>query len=305
MRITIAGASSFIGKRLIKLVEEEKHEIDDLHINAVIRQGSSYPLQVKNLKNISFIECDMEDYAKLGELVGPGDCFIDLTWKGSRGAARQDHDLQKLNYDCNMAALRSMADAGYTTLVSAGSQAEYGICQDVIKEETPCNPNTEYGKFKLRLYYETMELAEKKGIRFIEPRYFSLYGPGDYEKTLIMANLKKMLANEKIELNECTQLWDYMFVDDAMDGLLRLCDSDAQSGAYDFATGDHKTLREFILEMKDAVGSSSKIDFGAVHYDGLLINLRPDISKLKQATNWKPETSFAEGIRLTAESMKI
>lgn len=291
MKITIAGANSFIGKRLLNKAVSKNE------ITAIVRNGSlfTYP-------GINIIHCDMDNYDKLGKLCGSGDIFIDLTWKGSRGIDRQNKKMQELNYKSTFAAMKSMANAGYKTIVSAGSQAEYGLCEGIITEETPTNPNTEYGIYKLRIFNEVSELADKIGCRFIEPRYFSLYGQGDYDRTLIMSTLKKMLHGDKIELNECTQLWDYLYVDDAIDALLNICYNNALGGVYNFATGEHRMLREFILDMKDAVNSNSEVIFGAVKYDGLYIDLRPNVTKLK-STGWIQKTSFKDGIRKVAQTL--
>lgn len=291
MKITIAGANSFIGKRLLKKVADED-------VVAVVREGSSF-----TYPGVKIVHCNMQDYGRLGDLCGKGDVFIDLTWRGSRGADRQNKEMQELNYISTLAAMKSMAEVGYGTLVSAGSQAEYGQCEGTITENTPVNPNTEYGIYKVKIFEQVSEIAKKAGCRFIEPRYFSLYGPGDYEKTLVMSTLKKMLTNDNVELNECTQLWDYLFVDDAMEGLLHLCKSDVPGGVYNFATGHHRTLREFILDMKEAVGSNSKVAFGAVEYNGLYIDLRPDVAKLK-STGWEPRTSFKDGIKIIVEEQR-
>ncbi len=256
MRIAIAGANSFIGKRLIPIALQNK----DTEIIAVIRNSKRREKSVIH-DRLKFLVCDMKDYDEIGRFVGKCDAFIDLSWAGSRGADRQDHDMQKFNYACNMAAMKSMADAGCRTLVSAGSQAEYGICEGIITEETECNPNTEYGKYKLEIYNYTKSICDNYKIRFIEPRYFSLYGPGDYEKTLIVSCMKKMLNGEDVKLNSCTQFWDYMYVDDAVQILLKLIYQDSVTGVFNFVTGEYKKLYEYIFEMRNALDSSSMLDF--------------------------------------------
>ena len=284
MRIAIAGANSFIGKRLLRILSEDE-------VTAIVREGSSF-----TYPGVKIVHCNMDNYSKLGDLCGTGDVFIDLTWRGSRGADRQDKDLQELNYLSTIEAMKSMSNVGYKTLVSAGSQAEYGLCEGTITEDTPLLPNTEYGKYKVRIFNEVSEIAYSTGSRFIEPRYFSLYGPGDYERTLIMSTLKALLNNERIELNRCTQLWDYLYVDDAVEGLMHLCKENVPGGVYNFASGKHRMLCDYIVEMKETVGSNSEILFGAVEYNGLYIDLRPDVSKLK-STGWIPKTSFENGIK--------
>lgn len=293
MKLTITGANSFIGKRMVAIAKDQS----DIELTLVIRDDS----YIECPAGARVINCGMENYKRLGELAGDGDVFIDLTWLGSRGSDRQDPEMQRFNYRCNMAAMKSMADAGYKVLVSAGSQAEYGQCHGFISEETALNANTEYGKYKVQIFQETVELAKKYGVRFIEPRYFSLYGPGDYEKTLIMSCIDKMKRDIDVNLNECTQLWDYLYVDDAVEGVLGLCRNENAEGAYNFATGHYRQLKDFVMDIHKAMDSKSKVQFGTVDYNGLYIDLQPVVDKLKRDANWQYRTSFIDGIRKTAE----
>ena len=299
MKITIAGANSFIGKRMIVLAKTQP----DIELTLVVRRGRKIDL-LGYAKDVRVVECDMEEYSNLGTIAGQGDCFIDLSWVGSRGMERQNSVIQKYNYECNMAAMRSMAEIGYKTLVSAGSQAEYGQISGFISEETSLNANIEYGKYKVQIFYETTELCKQYGIRFIEPRYFSLYGPGDYQKTLIMSCIDKMIKNKPVELNECKQLWDYLYVDDAVEGVLSLCRKDSAWGAYNFATGNYRMLREFVMDIHKAVGSKSHVQFGAPNstFKGLIINLHPIVDRLRQEVNWFPKVSFIDGIIRTTNT---
>lgn len=295
MRITIAGANSFIGRRMTAIA----YQRPDVELTLVVKAGTV----VDAPANAKIIECGMDDYKDLGKLAGEGDVFIDLPWLGSRGSDRQDPGLQKFNYKCNLAAMESMAEAGYKILVSAGSQAEYGQCHGKITEQTPLNANTEYGKYKVQLFHDTSKLAKDHGIRFIEPRYFSLYGPGDYEKTLIMSVISKMKDNVDVDLNECTQLWDYLYVDDAVEGVLALCANENAEGAYNFATGNYRPLRDYVLDIKEALNSKSNVRFGVVEYKGLYIDLMPVIDRLKKDANWECKTSFIDGIKKAAGHM--
>ncbi len=302
MKVTVAGANCFIGREILKWFCNK----ENIEITAVVRRNSQFNFSCfANIKKI--IKCDMWEYKDLGKIAGGGDCFINLSWAGSRAAARQDAELQKQNYQLYMDAMKNMADVGYTTLVTAGSQAEYGKCESVITEKTLLNPDTEYGKYKAEVYWETKELAQKYNIRFIEPRYFSLYGPYDYSETLIMKCIRKMIKNEDCRLNECSQIWDYLYVGDAVEALYNLCNSDQASGVYNFASGEHKILKEYIMEIHEVLGSRSNLYFEALPnlYDGLIYDLCPVVDKLKQDADWKPKISFAEGILRTVKEYRV
>lgn len=53
----------------------------------------------------------------------------------------------------------------------------------------------------------------------MEPRFFSLYGPYDFEGTLVMSTLKKLMGNEPCDLTKCIQQWDFLYIDDAIEAL--------------------------------------------------------------------------------------
>lgn len=304
MRYVIAGANSFIGKSLFSTITDHRSEFIKDSFVAVVRSNNDFVKAISKYENVIVKYCEMDKYETIGKIVGKADCFIDLTWLGTRGNDRQDYQLQMYNYQCNLNAMNSMIDSGCKILVSAGSQAEYGCFDGIITEETSCNPNTEYGKAKLLLYQKMEEVSKRNGLRFIEPRYFSLYGPFDYEGTLIMSVLRKLIKNERVDLNECLQIWDYMFVNDASYRLLCLCKDNSATGVFNFATGVHRVLKEYILEMKNTLDSKSVVNFGANKYDGLYINLRPSADKLNSFFPKIKLTSFSEGIRNTVKSLQ-
>ena len=291
MKICITAANCFIGLPLVRKASD-----CGWNVVAVVRKGNTQKEMIDTISNTSVIELNLEEYSRLGEKVGPVDCLVMLTWNGTRGQARSDEYLQVKNYECCYAAVESAIKYGCKKIVTAGSQAEYGIVDGIITEETICNPNTEYGKYKLKLYHSVSELCAKNNVTHIEPRFFSLYGPGDFENTLIMANIRKMLKNEACDMTECSQLWDYLYIDDAVDALEKLC-ARGNSGIYNFGSGDVRPLYEYMEEMKLVIHSESELNFGAVPYGSAgPVSIHPSVKKLQNEINWKAQYSFKDGI---------
>lgn len=77
----------------------------------------------------------------------------------------------------------------------------------------------------------------------IEPRFYSLYGPKDFGGALINSTLKKMVDNKFCDLTECVQLWDFLYIDDAIDGLTRLIENGVADGVYNFVSGYSAPLK--------------------------------------------------------------
>ena len=279
-----------IGQRLAKQFLQ-----CDWEVTAVVRPETDEARLPSGVKRINL---RMESYDRLGEQTGPCDCLVQLAWNGTRGVARMDSRQQRENLEFSLCGLQSMLHAGCERVITAGSQAEYGPYTGQITEESECHPNTEYGAAKLEFYKQTSVLCKKMGVEYKEPRFFSLYGPGDYQGTMIMCTLRDMLIGTPCELTAGCQMWDYLHIDDAIVALHRLCTMPCKDGVYNFGSGDARPLRDYIQEMAQITGSRSELRFGAIPYPETgMVSIWPDVSKLKKELGWSPKISFCEGIR--------
>lgn len=302
MRIVVSGATSMIGADLTNRLLENNHEVV-----AVVRKNSKKLNTLNSNAHLQIVECNMEDYAALSELVkGKVDVAVSTAWNGTRGTDRNDKKIQEENYINSISFLEAMISKGCKKFLTAGSQAEYGSWtkNEKLKEDVIPNPNTEYGKYKLKFCEFARDYCKENGCHLVEPRFFSLYGPKDYEGTLVISALKKMLDDEPCELTECVQLWDFLYIDDAIDGLVKLIENDSSEGIYNFGSGYSAPLKEFIEEMKEITNSDSELRYGSIPYPATgIVNINPDVSKLMNC-GWKTKTSFAEGIKLVCDSIK-
>ena len=298
--VFITGATSFIGTNLIEGLYNKNY-----NIVAIVRKNSTKLNLLSKYKKIEIVELDMEEIEKLPDLVKTNcDIFYHLAWNGTRGASRDDKNMQKENYYNSINALKVAKKLCCKTFISAGSQAEYGIHNEIVTEETLEKPVTEYGKYKLEFCNYAKSFCKDNDIIFIEPRFFSLYGLGDDERTLIISSIDKMLKGEELNLTECLQTWNYLNIKDAVDALLELQNTNVP-GVYNFGSNDTRTLKDFISEIYSITKSKSIINFGVVPYpESGMVNVNPCISKLKKAINWEPKIKFSDGIEEIIEKRK-
>lgn len=295
-RIVVTGATGFIGIHLIKEWLKE-----DTEIFAVVRSSSRNIERIPKNSRVHIIDCEMSNYNLLSDKIITADFFYHLAWEGARAPYRYDKELQKNNYEYSVLAMDAAKKLKCTFFLGSGSQAEYGSTNGIVDEEYPCNPNTAYGKEKLHACTKLWKIADEAKIKFIWTRIFSIYGVYDHNNTLIMDSLYKMKKNETIEMTEATQLWDYLYVEDAAKAMKLFAIKDCESGIYNIASGDHKPLKQFVQLMKVVIRSESKLKFGVISYGvNGLVNLTPNSEKVKKFLGWKPEVTFEEGIKRLA-----
>lgn len=307
MNVVVTGATSFLGRALVDQLLTEKNQVF-----AVIRPGS------KNMGSLAAereglvrIEGHLEELHEINQVIHePCQAFYHFGWDGSGSENRMKREVQQKNVEDSLKALEGARRLGCKRFLFSGSQAEYGIHKDTMTEEMPCTPVSEYGRAKLEFLNRALELTEKwkktgvSEMEYIHTRIFSVYGPGDHPWSLVESCLKAFRRGEYISLGECTQIWNYLYLDDCIRALILLMEQEKESasGTYNVAgpEGENRPLREYIRTMYEVLGFHGSYSFGrrSPNAEGLA-NLIPDIKKLEKATGWQPLVDFPEGIRRT------
>jgi UDP-glucose 4-epimerase len=299
--IVVTGATSFIGVSLTNRLIR-----DGYRVFAVVRPGSANLYRLSGSNSLRVIELDMDNIAALPDMVSENiEMFFHLAWEGTRAPYRDNPELQQRNYHNSMRAIEAAVELKSRVFVGAGSQAEYGKFNGKVDETYRTQPVTEYGKAKLNTYRHGVERANCVHMDFVWSRIFSVYGEYDYPSTLIMTCIGKMLKNEVVPLTRCVQKWDYLYVDDAADALVRLGQKGKNGEVYNIASGVSKPLKDFVLEIKAIVGSQSELGFGLVPYgkEGP-VSFEPNINKIRVDLGWYPQTDFEIGVRRIIRYLK-
>lgn len=294
MNFFITGASSFIGVELCRYLSDNGHSVI-----AMSRRENEHLEVIKKNRHLQVFRADMQSlFEKAKDL--RADVFIHLAWAGTTHEDRNNPSIHEENVRLSLECVKLAKQMGCQLYVDAGSQAEYGIVPGILTENTPCNPVTAYGKGKLKMYKETCVLTEQLGLKYIHLRILSVYGENDHEETLIKTALKKLKANELIEMRSGGQKWNYIYVKDAVRQIAVLLshaygDDALKNEIYNIASNDTRNLQDFVMAMKEVCGSQSELKFGGYNPEKD-VNLNPDIRKIKEIVKPLTEWSFEEVI---------
>lgn len=280
---------------------------NDCKVYAVCREGSSGLNKLPANKNIEVVFSDLEHINNIAKVIEKADVFINLAWTNTDHVGRNNAILQRINVDYAKEAMRVAALIGCKLFVEAGSQAEYGFVQDLITEETPCNPEVEYGKAKLSVLKEGSLLCNSLGIKYLHLRIFSTFGENDRPWTLIMSAIDKMQKNENLELSSCTQNWNYLYVVDCVKQIFLLCkyvlnSLDFKSGVYHIASKDTRPLKDYLDEMKSVLCSKSVLNYGTF-IPTKQVSLNPSVAKTEVAIGFINEVSFDEALKIIIKKL--
>lgn len=303
MKAIVTGAASFLGISLCKKLLSEGWDVYALtrrkaeHLDYLSANYASFHLVYGDLNEIVSL---------LPSVVDVADYFFHLGWAGVGAAGRNNPEIQRVNIEYACCAMQVAHRLGVRCFVTFGSQAEYGMTADLITEETPCRPVTEYGKAKLQVYEKGCRMARETGMKYLHLRIFSVYGEYDHPWTLVSDVLRKMLRHEPVELSACTQQWNFLYVEDAVEQAVRLCRYADENTAFladvfHVASEDTRPLAAFIDEMVALSSTESPIHKTVATPP---LSLNPSVRKTKQAIGYVARYTFAEGIQAILKYMK-
>ena len=139
-------------------------------------------------------------------------------------------------------------------------------------------------------------------LRIKVARIFNTYGPRTHPRDgrVVSSFIVQALTGEDITVfGEGRQTRSFCFVDDLIDGFVRLMDSpEAIIGPINLGNPGEFTILELAEHVIRLTGSSSRIVHKALPEDDPK-QRRPDISEAQTALGWTPTVSLEEGLRRT------
>ena len=291
----VTGPTGAIGHALCARLLQE-----GIAVYAVCRPGS---LRADSLPEGAVrVDCDIAALSALPKQLPQADAFFHLAWTDTTGAGRNDLDAQIRNIQYTLGACRAAAALGCQVFVGAGSQAEYGRTNHALQPDTPCFPENGYGMAKLCAGQMSRAACRRLGVAHMWPRILSVYGPYDGKNTMIMSAIRTLLAGNSPALTAGTQLWDYLYADDAAEAFFRIALFGRDGAIYPLGSGAARPLREFCEIMRDAIDPTVPLNFGIVPYGAeQVMHLEADLRSLAEDVDFVPQTSFESGIRKTVD----
>lgn len=297
-RVVITGATSSIGTALCEECVKQ-----NIEVIAIIQPESKNKKQIPLNGSIRVIECAIDSYSNLNTDGLCADAFIHLAWAATQGdVARGLLVPQAKNIQYALDAVDLAERMGCKVFIGAGSQAEYGRTNEVLTENTTCNPETAYGMAKLCAGQMTRLACNNKGIRHVWSRILSAYGPNCQPQTVINYTLIELLHGRIPELSAGTQIWDFIYTGDVARALLLLADKGIDGEVYVIGSGESRELRDYLEEARNIVAPDIALGLGVKPYGtNTVMHLACNIDKLKNDTGFTPIIDFDAGIIATME----
>ena len=293
----VTGANGFVGGALVRDLL-----VNGIEVYAAVHGGNRSNLE--DAKGLHVIDFDVTDASGLLGKIPRGACdtFYDFAWDGSAGQKRADVGLQLDNARWTVDALRVSKELGCRRFLHAGSIMEHETMAAGYKDGNCPGQGYIYGCGKVAAHIMCMAVAAQIDTELVWPEITNAYGPGERSPRLVNTTIRKCIDGVSPQFTAGTQNYDFVYIDDAARAFRLIGEKGMPFTEYLIGSSTARPLREFLIEMHDAIAPDLDFVFGDVPFTGVDLPLSAfDCSKTERDTGFRAEVSFAEGCRRTRD----
>ena len=298
--VIITGADGFVGSYTTQYFLSQGVAVLALDMGAAPNRLKPHPL-------LTYRCCDITDTAALEASVPAGvyDTFIHFAWAGSAGPARVDYQLQMGNALNTVACLKTAKKLGCSRFVCAGSIMEYEVEAAIHSQGSRPGMGYIYGMGKHIAHCMCKSVAADIDIDLIWPMITNAYGAGELSPRFVNTTIRKIIKAEPLQFTAATQNYDFVYVTDVARAFYLIAKNGKPFCEYMIGSGTARPLKEFILEMVQALAPDQTPIFGDIPFTGTNMPLSVfNASAAAEDCGFRAEVSFAEGTKMTMDWLK-
>jgi len=305
VRILVTGAAGFIGYHLsARLLERGDSVVGVDNFNAYydVSLKEARLARLSGRRGFEVVRADIADREAMERVFASGrfDAIVNLAAQaGVRYSVENPHAYVESNVVGFLNVLEGARRHGTGHLVFASTSSVYGLGTDLPYRESADtdHPISLYAATKKSNEVMAHAYAHLFGIPTTGLRFFTVYGPWGRPDMALFKFTKGILDGTPIPVfNEGRMVRDFTYVDDIVEGVVRVIDRPAPYRIFNIGNHRRVELLDYIRAFEKALGKEAKLDLLPMQ-PGDVRATEADTAALQEATGFHPATPVEEGVR--------
>jgi nucleoside-diphosphate-sugar epimerase len=309
-RVLVTGGTGFLGSALVRGLLAEGAVVRSLDDDS---RGARHRLADIEGK-VELVTGDVRDQAAVRAAVRGVDTVCHLAYlNGTEFFYTKPELVLEIGVKGMIHVLDACIDEGVKDLVLASSSEVYQTPPRVPTDELVplsvpdvSNPRYSYGGGKIISELLALNYGRRHFHRVAIFRPHNAYGPDMGREHVIPQLAMRLCDLADAQPSGCLELpiqgtgdetRSFVFIDDMVNGMLRVAERGEHLGIYHLGTEDEVSIRDLAIALGEAVGRPIRIVPGALQPGGTPRRC-PDITKAR-ALGYAPSVSLAEGLAKT------
>jgi UDP-glucuronate 4-epimerase len=305
MRVLVTGAAGFIGFHLTARLLDRGDAVvgvDNMNAYYDVALKEARLARLSERAAFRFVRAELADRGAMEEVFGQDrfDAIVNLAAQaGVRYSVENPFVYVESNVMGFLNVLEGARRHGTGHLVFASTSSVYGMGTELpyVESADTDHPVSLYAATKKSNEVMAHAYAHLFGIPTTGLRFFTVYGPWGRPDMALFKFTRGILEGTPIPVfNEGRMVRDFTYVDDIVEGVVRVIDRPA--GYRIFNIGNHRRveLMDYIRAIEKALGREAKLELLPMQ-PGDVAATEADASALQAATGFAPSTPVDEGVR--------
>lgn len=295
-KVVITGACGFVGAALAKKMAYIGYKVYAVLFNEQVKN------ELLKYDNIVTILGDLSDYNDIASKIDTDiDVVIHLAWGGVPIKDRASVELQRHNIDISVNAVKLAHNLNCKRFVFGGSMYEHLVGKSKFNEMY--TNATIYGTCKY-CANKLCEVLTFNAMEYVAIAFTNVFGVGDRSNRTPNTFIKKLLNGENLDLIEGENLYDWIYVDDAVAGVIAAVEKGVSGKQYIIGNRKLRTFKKIVENVRDIVNPDCELNFGKYQDDTFTDFSYFDIDALYNDTGFECKCDFKESVLKTCEWVK-
>lgn len=257
-RVAVTGGAGYAGSSLVPYLTDLGYEVSVLDL---FLYGEDVFNGMKSRSKLKTLKGDIRDPAALKKAFDGCDAVIHLACISNDPSFELDPNLgRSINYDAFSGILSAVHAAGVKRFIYASSSSVYGVREEPnVHEDSPCQPLTDYSKFKL-LCEEDLKKADLGRCEYVILRPATICGYSPRMRLDLTVNILTIhaLVRREILVHGGNQLRPNIHIRDMIEAYRTLLEapSDKVAGRTFNAGYENHSVSDIAEMVKSEVGKS-------------------------------------------------
>lgn len=305
--VLVTGAGGFIGSHLVeRLLDKGARVSAFVHYNS--RSDWGFLTDMKNGDDrLKIVSGDVGDLDTVRQATEGVDVVFHLAaLVGIPYSYQHPYQVIEVNTIGTLNVLAASKEHQVKRVVHTSTSEVYGTARMVpITESHPKQPQSPYSASKIAADAIALSFHFSFGLAVTVCRPFNTYGPRQSDRAVIPALIAQALHRDEIVVGNLTPTRDFTYVNDTVDGLIRVAESEACVGEeINLGTGREISIADLVKTIIQLVGHDVKITQSQERMRPATSEVQRLCSgnaKAKSLAGWSPVVSLEEGLRLTID----
>ncbi len=291
-KVLVTGIDGFVGSHLSNALN--RLGADVIGISKIRKGKGIYNIDIVNFKKLSYV-FKKEKIEICFHLAG-----VSLVEEGQKNP----YDTFKINILGALNILELTKIYNLDRVIVASTAHVYGDNIPPFKETYYPRPSRPYETSKATVDLISQSYADTFDLPVLIPRFVNIYGPGDVHQTrLIPKTIKSVLKGENPKIWGGEIVRDYLFVDDAIDGYIKLATVDlnkiGRNRIFNFGSGNKISVISIVEKTIKLSGKRLKIRKEKNQRELEIDQQYVSFEKADKLLGWRPKVGIGEGLKKT------